>query len=134
MILAMSDHATANSVASTETVPKTYDEAVRALADAHAAGGDSVEFYHVPDPQQRVVRLIEVSDAFPEGGVERSVPGGGTEWVVPVFPMGPARDFPFRSEVVQVTSAEWVQLRQGALRLNRDWGDLNRAGKIGHGE
>ena len=43
------------------------------------------------------------------------------EWVVPVFPMGPARDFPFRSEVAQVTRDEWDRLRAGDLRLNRDW-------------
>jgi hypothetical protein len=114
-------------------VPKTYEDAVRVLAAAHASGPDQVEIYQLPDPQQRVVRLIEVSGAFPEGGVERPAPTGGMERVVPVFPMGPAKDFPFRSEIVQVTPNEWEELRQGNLKLNRNWGDLKLAQKVDDG-
>ena len=55
------------------------------------------------------------------------------EWIVPVFPMGPASDFPFRSEIVQITPEEWERLGKGKLKLNRDWGDLNAARKVGHG-
>ena len=117
-----------------DAVPKTYERAVRVLAAAHASGPDQVEIYHLPDPQQRVVRLIEVSEAFPEGGVERPAPPGGMERVVPVFPMGPAEDFPFRSEIVQVTPAEWEEIRQGNLKLNRNWGDLKLAQKVDHGD
>jgi len=115
------------------TVPRTYGEAVRALAAAHATGSDRVDIYHVPDPDGRIVRLIEVSDAFPEGAVERVAPLGGMERVVPVFPMGPARDFPFRSEIVQVKPVEWEDLRRGGLKLNRDWGDLNHAAQVSNG-
>ena len=104
------------------------------MAAAHAAGPDQVDIYWLPDPQRRVVRLIEVSEAFPEGGVDRSVPPKGLERVVPVFAMGPAKDFPFRSEIVQITPAEWDQLRQGKLKLNLDWGDLNPASRVPHGE
>ena len=117
-----------------DAVPGTYDAAVRTLADAHAAGDPGMDIYSVNDPQQRVVRLIEVSDAFPEGGVDRPVPPDGVERIVPVFPMGPARDFPFRSEVVQVTRAEWDQLREQHLRLNRDWGDLALATQVHRGQ
>jgi hypothetical protein len=117
-----------------DAVPRTYEAAVRTLADAHAAGDPGMDIYAVPDPQQRVVRLIEVSDAFPEGGVDRPVPPDGVERIVPVFPMGPARDFPFRSEVVQVTRAEWDQIRQQQLQLNRDWGDLGLAARIQRGQ
>jgi len=126
----MSDHTTDNSSAALDAVPKTYDDAVSALASAHAGGSDNVDIYSVPDPQQQIVRLIEVSTAFPEGAVERQVLPNGVERVVPVFPMGPAKDFPFRSEIVQVIPAEWEQLRQGTLKLNRDWGDLNRAERV----
>jgi hypothetical protein len=56
------------------------------------------------------------------------------ERVVPVFPLGPAKDFPFRSEVAQITPAEWDQLLQGNLKINRDWGDLKRAKKVAHGD
>lgn len=130
----MSDNSNDKSSTALDSVPKTYDHAVRSLAAAHAAGPDPVEIYSVPDPQQRIVRLIEVSEAFPEGGVERPAPPNGVERVVPVFPMGPARDFPFRSEIVQITPAEWDAIRQGRLKLNRDWGDLSLARKVGHGE
>ena len=92
-----------------------------------------MEIYLVPDPQKQVVRLIEVSDAFPEGGVERPAPPHGMERVVPVFPMGPAKDFPFRSEVAQVTPTEWAKLQHKTLKLNRDW-DLEQARKVPHGE
>jgi len=122
------------NVSTLDTVPKTYESAVRVLAAAHASADVSVEIYYMPDLQQRVVRLIEVSDAFPEGGVEKPAPTGGIERVAPVFPMGSAKDFPFRSEIVQITRAEWEQLRQGSLKLNRDWGDLNRAKRVDNGE
>ena len=130
----MIEQNTQNLAAALDAVPKTYESAVRALADAHASGEASVEIYYVPDPQQRVVRLIEVSDNFPDGGVERPAPPGGMERVVPVFPLGPAKDFPFRSEVAQITRCEWEQLRQGNLKLNRDWGDLNRVKRVDNGE
>ena len=112
------------------SVSMDYDRAIRDLASAHAAGPDPVDIYFLPDPQGCIVRLIEVSDVFPEGGVERPAPPDGLERIVPVFPMGPANDFPFRSEVVQVTPAEWDRLRRGTLKLNRDWGDLNVAQRV----
>ncbi len=124
----------ASSGAMLDGVPKTYLEAIRVLAAAHAAGPDRVDIYALPDPRAEVVRLIEVSATFPEGGVERPAAPGRLEWVVPVFPMGRAADFPFRSEVVQVTPDEWQKLRQGTLRLNRDWGDLNHAEPVTDGK
>lgn len=130
----MSDKSNAKSSAAVDSIPKTYAHAVRTLAAAHAAGPDRVDIYSLPDPQQQIVRLIEVSEAFPEGGVERRTPSNGFERIVPVFPMGPARDFPFRSEIVQITPAEWDALRQGKLKLNREWGDLSLAQKVNHGE
>jgi hypothetical protein len=116
-----------------DVVPKTYESAIEVLANAHSAGDDSIEIYYLPDPQKSVVRLIEVSDGFPEGGVDRPAQPGGMERVVPVFPLGPAKDFPFRSEVAQVKHAEWDQLRGGKLKLNRDWGDLSAAKRIQNG-
>lgn len=120
--------------AALDAVPKTYEDAVRVLAAVHASGSDRVDIYHVPDPQQRVVRLIEVSEAFPESGVDRPTPLNGVERIVPVFPMGPASDFPFSSEIAQVTPAEWQQLRNGVLKLNRNWGDLVGAQRVAHGD
>ena len=116
-----------------DAIPKNYQSAVLVLAAAHAAGMERVEIYSLPDPDEAVVRLIEVSDAFPEGGVDRPIPPDGMERVVPVFPMGRAKDFPFRSEIAQITPAEWDQLRNGKLKLNRNWGNLKQAQKIEHG-
>jgi hypothetical protein len=130
----MSDQAVSATSVALNAVPKTYEHAIRALAAAHAAGPDQVEIYFVPDSDRQVVRLIEVSATFPEGGVDRPAPHNGVERIVPVFPMGRAKDFPFRSEIAQVTPAEWEQLRLGKLKLNRDWGDLNRAQRVAHGE
>ena len=107
-----------------DTIPETQDEATRVLAAAHALGLEDVRFFVPPDADPRVVRLIEVSDAFPEAGVMRPDARGVDERVVPVFPMREAIDFPFRSEIAQVTTAEWDDLRNGRLRLNRPWGDL----------
>jgi hypothetical protein len=130
----MSDQTLDKASAALDEVPKTYERAVGVLAAAHATGVASIDIYHLPDPQQLVVRLIEVSDSFPEGGVDRPTPPNGMERVVPVFPLGPAKDFPFRSEVAQITPAEWDQLLQGNLKINRDWGDLKRAKKVAHGD
>ena len=116
-----------------DKVPATYERAVQILIEAHASGPDPIDIYDLPDPQRIVIRLIEVSEAFPEGGVDRRSADGGIEHIVPVFPMGPANDFPFRSEIVQVTPDEWAQLKRGDLRLNRDWGDLNSAHRVGDG-
>ena len=127
----MSEHAGIDANAP-DVVPKTYDDAVQLLAAAHSAGGDPVEIFFVPDPQAKIVRLIEVSDAFPEGGVERPSQNG-IELIVPVFPMGPAKDFPFRSEVAQVTPVEWAKLKDKTLKLNLDW-DIKQAQKVSNGE
>ncbi len=119
--------------AALDAVPKNYGDAVRALAEAHAAGLADVEIYSMLDPHQQIVRLIEISSTFPESGVERPAPPNGIERVVPVFPMGPAKDFPFRSEIVQITPGEWEQLQQGKLKLNRNWGNLAHARKVPYG-
>jgi hypothetical protein len=81
-----------------------------------------------------VVRLIEVSDTFPDGAVERRASPKGVERIVPVFPVGRWRDYPFRTEIAQLTTAECMEVRGGTLRLNRDWGDLNSAQEVRHGE
>ncbi|HWE04279.1 MAG TPA: hypothetical protein VG326_17875 [Tepidisphaeraceae bacterium] len=130
----MTDQNTQNVAAILDAAPQTYESAVRVLAIAHASSEISVRIYYVSDPDKRVVRLIEVSEAFPEGAVERPAPAGGIERVIPIFPLGPAKDFPFRSEVAQITGGEWEQLRQGKLKLNRDWGDLKNAKRVDDGE
>ena len=121
LVLDVTDPADGAAVDGLDDVPKTYDAAVLSLARAHAAGDDAITIYSLPDARREVVRLIEVSDAFPRAGVERPVAPDGKEWVVPVFPMGRSHDFPFRSEIAQVKWDEWSSLQSGQLVLTRDW-------------
>lgn len=108
-----------------DAVPKTYDEAVRLLAAWHSADEPDMRAWAIPDPNpdaaRREVRLIEVSDCFPEGGAMRPDGTGGREKVIPVFPLGASAEFPFRSRVAQVTFSEWDDLRAGTLKLTQDW-------------
>jgi hypothetical protein len=122
----------------TETydIPETYEEAVRLLAEAHVEGEEeSIRVFLIPDEDEKIVRIIEVSDIFPEAAVQRPVPGvpddapEQLERIVPVFPMGPSRDYPYRSEVAMVTEQEWQQLHEHSLKLNRDW-DLEQAQEV----
>ena len=110
-----------------DEAPATAERAKLVLAAAHAEGLGRVVFFEPAMPRDGVVRLLEVSDEFPEAAVPRAGAGG---LVVPVFPMGPSPDFPFRSEVAQVTPGEWSDLRAGHLRLGRDWGDLTLAREV----
>ena len=104
-----------------EAVPRSYEEAVRLLAAWHDTGAADVEFYEIPDPEEKVVRLIEVGDEFPEGGVERVTPTGTWEPVVPVYSFGPSADFPFRSAIVQLRPADWRDVLTGRLPLSKPW-------------
>ena len=56
-----------NTIPATDVydVPKTYAAAVASLAAAHADGEDGIVIYSLSDPWEKIVRLIEVSDAFP---------------------------------------------------------------------
>ena len=93
-----------------ETIPRTYDEAVRLLAHWHGEGDEPpVTIYSCDDPGQRVVRLVEVSEGFP---------ATGEMWPV-VF--GRSEEFPFKSAVVLVTPGEWAQIRSGRLALPDGW-------------
>ena len=116
-----------------EAIPTRYEQAVRTLAGWHAAGDPTMRAWVVPDDEthdaRREVRLIEVSDEFPEGGAVRPDRNGVSEAVVPVFPLGPSAEFPFRSRVAQVTPHEWDELRSGRLRLTQNW-DLSRAAEV----
>ena len=112
-----------------DAVPRTYDEAVRLLASWHAGLGDDVVFYEVPDPDGRVVRLLEVSDIFPRGGAMRPDAEGRMRPIIPVFPLGPSADYPFRSEVAQITPDELDDVLSGHLPLSRPW-DLSTRRRV----
>ena len=94
-------------------IPKSYQEAVRTLAEWHAEEQDyQVEIYHFPDPNKEVVQLVEVSAVFPQ-----------TDNVAPAR-IGPSSEFPFRSAVALVSPSEWDLVKKGQLALPKGW-DLN---------
>ncbi len=93
-----------------DSVPKTYPLAVRKLAEWHASGvSNGLEIYSFPDPDQKTVRLIEISDEF-----------AGTGVVEPVT-MGSSSDFPFKSSVALVTPSEWDRIQHGKIALPDGW-------------
>ena len=101
-----------------DEIPKTYDDAVQALARWHGeAQGFDLEIYAVSDPQQQQVRLIEVSDDFPRPGP------------VVAIPLGRSNRFPFKSAVALATTAEWDEIRAGTRPAPGGW-DLSTADKV----
>jgi len=87
--------------------PKTYDEAVRNLAAWQ--GADDITIYYLPDPESRVVRLVEVSGSFSDDEDLRPVA------------MGASADFPFRSSVLLVSKSDWGRVQRGEKSLPNGW-------------
>ena len=105
-------------MATVDDIPKTYAEAVRTLAWWHGEEAEKdLIIFAFPDPRGTVVRLVEVSNVFPETGQAIA------------FPMGRSQEFPFKSEVVLVTPEEWRQIEAGKLSLPRKW-DLTSKRKV----
>ena len=105
-------------MATLDDIPKTYDAAVRTLAEWHS-GSDlpDLEVYSFDDPQGNVVRLLEVSSQFPATGK------------VVAYPFGRSETFPFKSAVAQISPQEWDRVKQGQLPLPAGW-DLSTAQKV----
>jgi hypothetical protein len=84
------------------SIPKTYDEAVRALALWQSdAGGDDLRVFTAEDIGDNVVRLIDVSEDFPDVGN------------VPVYRMGASDEFPFRTAVALARPDQWNKIKSG---------------------
>jgi len=97
-------------MATTDEIPKTYDQAIETLAHWHGEGGEEdLEIYSFPDPAGQVVQLLEISSAFAQKGQ-----------VVP-WRMGRSEEFPFPSEVALITHHEWSEIHQGRLGLPEGW-------------
>lgn len=93
-----------------EAIPETYEQAARLLATWHAEAQDApVEFYLFPDPEKRVVRLLEVSEVFP-----------AAQAVWPIT-FGQSEDFPFDTAVAMITPDEWRQVQAGQRSLPEGW-------------
>ena len=92
----------------TETLG-TYLRAVKQLARWHAEGEDGITIYVLPDPDEREVRLVEVSDAFPRADNPRAITIGATP------------DFPYTSGTLCITRAQVDQVREGEMALPDGW-------------
>jgi hypothetical protein len=85
-----------------ETIPKTYAEAVQALALWHSeAGADDLRIFAAEDIGDNVVRLIDVSEDLPDLGD------------VPVYRMGSSDEFPFRTAVALARPDQWNKIKSG---------------------
>src|ERR1041385_938967 len=99
-------------------IPKTYDEAVQTLARWHGEDNDAdVSIFSFPDPEEQVVRLIEVSREFPTAGDVRP------------FTFGRSIEFPFKSSVALVVPEEWEKLQSGQMSLPSGW-DIGAARRV----
>ena len=91
-------------------IPKTYEDAVDVLVEAHAEDTlPPLEIWVFPDADRMVVRLLEVTDA---------VPYMGEVWPIALLP---GADFPFSSQIAQVTPEEWKAVLDGDLPLPLGW-------------
>jgi hypothetical protein len=96
-----------------DEIPKDYAAAVHKLAEWHTSEDLSdIEIYSFPDPGGQVVRLLEISDGFPSTGK------------VMAYSFGKSDEFPFRSQVAQITQDEWQSVQKGGMALPTGW-DLN---------
>ncbi|MCW5775208.1 MAG: hypothetical protein KIS87_02005 [Phycisphaeraceae bacterium] len=92
---------------------RDYDEAVKSLAREHASVDPSIKrIISYDDPDRRVVRFIEVSDAElpPENGLVSAVRFGKSD------------AFPFVVEVALLSEEDWRRVESGSLRLPESWG------------
>ena len=99
-------------MATVERIPKTYADAVTALAEWQGSAGPSdLAIYSYDDPKQEVVRFVHISDEYPNlGGVR-------------VYRLGRSEDFPFRSAVAMVNQEQWAKIcrRDSVSLLPEDW-------------
>jgi hypothetical protein len=88
----------------------TYKIAVNTLVKWQAEKYKApIIIYSVPDPNEHIVRLIEISDSFIE-----------TNDVTPVN-IGASSELPFKSSVILVNLNEWSRIQCGELPLPENW-------------
>jgi hypothetical protein len=99
-------------MAQVESIPGTYADAVRILADSYgASGADDLVIFALEDQHDNTIRLIQLSDAFPDlGGIR-------------VYRFRCSAEFPFRSAVAPVRPEQWERIRSGGKdpELPADW-------------
>ncbi len=94
----------------TEQIPKTYEEAVKTLARWQGEGGEpDLKIYVFPDPEKKVVRLLDVSDGFADRGG------------IPIYKMGASEELPFRSAIALAVPRYFEKLLSGEKLLPPEW-------------
>ena len=97
-------------MATLDDIPRTYDAAVRSLVESHAdLDRSGMLIFSFPDLAGEVVRLLEISDIFPDAGR------------VAAFQWGRSADFPFKSIVAQITPQQWRRILTAELPLPDGW-------------
>ncbi len=92
--------------------PKTYKEAVEHLVEDYVSSNNDIgdlEIYVFPDPKKKIVRVIQVSDTFPQ-----------TDDVWP-FTFRESPEYPFKSSIAIATKGEWKRILKGKLEFQADW-------------
>jgi hypothetical protein len=99
-----------------------YEGAVRTVAGWHLEGEQPpAKLLAFPDPDEREIRLLEVTELVPETG----------EFYPVAF--GPTVEIPYRTVVAQVTPREFDAIRAGTLPLPEGW-DLDQAVELNPAE
>jgi hypothetical protein len=106
------------SVITSDTIPKSYEDAICLLARWNGEGGAAdLRIYAFPDPTEQVVRLIHVSDEFVDVGGVR------------IYKMGRSEEFPYRSAVALALPKYWERIQSGEQLLPTDW-DITSIRKV----
>lgn len=83
-----------------EHIPKTYEEAVMTLARwGGEAGADDLRIFAAEEMGDNVVRLIHVTEQFPDSEE------------VSVYTFGASEEFPFQSALALATPEQWEAIR-----------------------
>jgi hypothetical protein len=91
-------------------IDRSYAGVTKRLADAHRKRDKGiVAVWSFPDPDEREVRLVEVTKSVPF-----------REAIVP-FSFAPKEDMPFESVVILAHPDDWVRIEARKLKLPRGW-------------
>ena len=91
-------------------IPATYEDAARTLAEWQSDGGPrDLRIALFPDPDRKVVRLIEISNEFSQ--------------IPEVRPLtfGASRELPFTSSVALLAPKVWRSVLKGMIPLPSGW-------------
>jgi len=94
----------------TDEIPRTYEEAEHLLARWQDEGRPTdLLVFAFTDPADETVRLLYVSEEFPESDVLQAMT------------YGRSLEIPFRTSTAMATSQEWEQVKAGQLALPKGW-------------